>query len=60
MIDTLTKNLPPMLFGEDLMGALISLPEYNIEIRNALAAARLIALSDLYQLYLPSTMSVEI
>jgi hypothetical protein len=60
MIDTLTKNLPPMLFGEDLMGALISLPEYNIEIRNAPAAARLISLSDLYQLYLPSTMSVEI
>lgn len=60
MNDTLTKNLPPMLFGEELMGALISLPEYNAVIRTAPPAVRITALSDLYQLYLPSTMSVEI
>ena len=60
MNDMLTKNLPPMLFGEELMGALISLPEYEAEIRTAPAAVRLLALSDLYQLYLPSAMSVEI
>lgn len=60
MSETLTNALPPMLFGEKLTGALISLPDYRSEIRTAPAESRLLALSDLYQLYLPSSMSVEI
>lgn len=60
MSDVLTKSLPPMLFGENLMAALITLPDYRSEIQTAPAEARLLALSDLYQLYLPSAMSVEI
>lgn len=53
-------KLPPMLSGDELKKALETLPPYSESIRNEDAATRLMALSDLYQIYIPSTMSVEI
>lgn len=59
-IEDITDNLPPMLSGKELISALSVLPEYNPEIVNASAAERLMALSDIYRIYVPSKMSQEI
>ena len=56
----LVVKLPPMLAGAELLSALEVLPDYDESIRDLDAATRLMALSDLYKLYLPSQMSVEI
>ncbi|MCM0757746.1 TniB family NTP-binding protein [Sporomusa sphaeroides DSM 2875] len=52
--------LPSMKSGDDLITALEILPEYNPEICNTDASVRLMALSDLYKVYIPSQMSLEI
>jgi len=49
-----------MLAGDELAAAMTILPEYEESIRNEDAATRLMALSDLYRIYLPSQMSHEI
>ena len=56
----LVVKLPSMLSGTTLLSALEVLPDYDESIRDLDAATRLMALSDLYKLYLPSQMSVEI
>lgn len=56
----LVVKIPPMLAGTELLSALEVLPDYYESIRDLDAATRLMALSDLYKLYLPSQMSVEI
>lgn len=53
-------ELPPMLSGSELLSALQIIPAYESDIKYQDAATRLIALSDLYNLYIPSQMSVEI
>ena len=53
-------KLPPMLSGDELKKALEVLPPHSESIQDKDAATRLMALSDLYQIYIPSTMSVEI
>jgi len=50
----------PMLIGEQLIEALRILPKYDDTIRDRDKSTRLVALSDLYNLYLPSVMSEEI
>ena len=52
--------LNPMLSGKDLHDTLLFLPDYNESICNNDASARLVALSELYNIYLPSGMSEEI
>lgn len=52
--------LPRMKSGDDLIKALKILPEYNSEIRNTDTSVRPMALSDLYRVYIPSQMSLEI
>lgn len=52
--------MPKMLAGDELISALTVLPEYDESVRNENQAVRLMALSDIYQVYLPSTMSSEI
>ena len=52
--------LPRMKSGDDLIKALKILPEYNSEIRNTDTSVRLMMLSDLYRIYIPSQMSLEI
>ena len=56
----LVVKIPPMLAGTELLSALEVLPDYDESIKDLDAATRLMALSDLYKLYLPSQMSVEI
>ena len=53
-------DMPSMLSGQDLISALSVFPEYKDSIRNENQAVRLMALSDLYRLYIPSQMSIEI
>ena len=59
MVDV-AKLMPEMLSGERLMKALTVLPEYDKEVRNKSETERLIAISDLYNVYIPNTMSTEI
>lgn len=59
MIDFTTK-LPEMKSGNELISALSIIPEYDETICQQNQAVRLMALSDLYQIYVPSQMSLEI
>ena len=59
MIDFTTK-LPEMKSGNELITALSIIPEYDETICQQNQAVRLMALSDLYQIYIPSQMSLEI
>ena len=59
MIDFTTK-LPEMKSGNELISALSIIPEYDESICTQNQAVRLMALSDLYQIYIPSQMSLEI
>ena len=59
MIDFTTK-LPEIKSGNELISALSIIPEYDETICQQNQAARLMALSDLYQIYIPSQMSLEI
>lgn len=52
--------LPPMKNGNDLISELAVFPDYDEEIRLENPAIRLTALSDLYGIYIPSQMSLEI
>lgn len=52
--------MPEMKSGEALNSALSVIPAYDESIRNENTATRLMALSDLYRLYIPSQMSLEI
>lgn len=57
--DILSK-LPEMLSGKELITALSVFPEYDELICYESQATRLMALSDLYRIYVPSEMSIEI
>ena len=59
MIDFTTK-LPEMKSGNELISALSIIPKYDETICQQNQAVRLMALSDLYQIYIPSQMSLEI
>lgn len=52
--------LPKMLSGQELFSALSVMPKYNDSICTQSQAERLIALSDLYEFYIPSPMTTEI
>lgn len=52
--------LPTMKSGDDLLSSMEILPEYDKSIRTADVPVRLMALSDLYRIYVPSQMSLEI
>ena len=52
--------LPTMKSGDDLLSSMEILPEYDKSIRTADVPVRLMALSDLYRIYVPSNMSLEI
>lgn len=56
----ITDYLPEMFTGEELDRQLECLPEYNPNIRNLCQANRLVALNDVYKVYLPNEMSVEV
>lgn len=52
--------LPEMKSEKELVSAMAILPEYKDSVRNENQAVRLIALLDLYRVYIPSAMSMEI
>lgn len=52
--------MPEMLSGNELISALAMLPKYDANIRESNVAIRLMALSELYKIYVPSKMSLEI
>ena len=59
-MDSVIDKLPKMLAGEELYEKSLALPDYNDNIRLQDVGDRLIALSDLYNIYIPSDMSTEI
>lgn len=59
-IEDIINSMPKMKTGEELKLAMTNLPEYNPDIINKNEAHRLIALSNLYDIYIPSQMSLEI
>lgn len=56
----LIRQMPEMLSGQELYEKLADIPVYNEEIRGRNQTERLIELSTLYEIYLPSEMSIEI
>lgn len=53
-------SLPEMKSGKELISAMSVLPEYDDSIRKENQAVRLMGLSDLYRVYVPFAMSLEI
>lgn len=60
MNEILKTYMPPMLTGKALDDALRIAPEYDSSVMQAMEAERLIALQDLYSVYIPTDMSREI
>lgn len=56
----LIRQMPEMLSGQELYEKLADIPAYSEEIRGKSQTERLIELSALYEIYLPSEMSIEI
>ena len=56
----ITDMMPEMKVGKELIRDLETLPEYSQYICNQTADIRLMELSNLYNIYIPSRMSVEI
>ena len=59
-MNNILKQIPEMLDVNELKSALEVFPEYDEKICNETTMTRLVALSDLYKIYVPSFMSVEI
>lgn len=59
-MNNIINQLPPMAMGEEINSQLSILPTYNDNIRKEDTTIRLMALSDLYNIYIPSAMSTEI
>lgn len=60
MNNNLAFLLPEMKSGQELISELSIFPQYDNSICYENQAVRLMALSDLYQIYIPSQMSLEI
>jgi len=54
------KMMPEMIMGQELDEKLYILPEYDETIRQKSIPERLIALQDMYRIFVPNTMSREI
>ena len=59
-MDNILNQLSPMKNGKELLDQLTVLPPYDPKIREQSSTVRLMALSDIYNIYIPSSMSVEI
>ena len=59
-MDDYLKMMPKMLSGKELINELSIFPEYNRDVLKKDIGERLIALSDIYDTYIPSQMSIEI
>ena len=56
-MNDVVKFMPEMLIGDELDKKLQILPDYDAGIRNASATERLVALQDLYSVFIPNKMS---
>ena len=56
----ISNILNPLLSGDTLISQLSVFPSYDADIINKSESERLIALMDIYNLYIPSQMSIEI
>lgn len=59
-MEDIVSSLPELLTGSGLEKEMQILPDYNSCIRELSATERLIALNDIYNIYIPSKMSYEI
>lgn len=59
-MNNILSQLSDMKAGQELISEMSVLPLYNENIRSQSTTSRLIALSELYNIYIPSPMSVEI
>lgn len=59
-MNNILSQLSEMKTGQDLISEMSVLPLYDENIRSQSTTSRLIALSELYNIYIPSPMSVEI
>lgn len=59
-MEDLMEKMPKMVMGKELEEAMLYLPDYDPEICKADAGARLVALNDVADMYIPSHMSFEI
>ena len=60
MYRQIIEKIPPMMAGDELMDALRIRPEYDPSIIHAPVPERLMAMSDIYNIYEPSEMSAQI
>lgn len=59
-MNNILNQLSDMKAGQDLISEMSVLPLYDENIRSQITTSRLTALSELYNIYIPSPMSVEI
>lgn len=59
-MNQMINQMPEMLAGRELMERLGEYPPYTPAVREKSSTERLMALSDIYDIYIPSRMSVEI
>lgn len=59
-MNNIIEQLPKMIDGEDLINIITSLPEYDNSIINKSKTERLIELENIYNIYIPSKMTIEI
>lgn len=59
-MSNLLEQFPKMKMGTELIEQLTVLPDYDSQICNEDMTVRLMKLSDLYSIYIPSKMSIEI
>ena len=59
-MENLLNQLAPMKTGAELLSEMTVLPAYDPNIRAQPSTVRLMAISDLYNIYVPSSMSIEI
>ena len=59
-ISNMIYELPKMMAGDELRRALEEIPYYNESVRSENDALRLMELNELYQIYVPTEMSLEI
>lgn len=59
-ISNMIYELPKMLAGDELRRALEEIPYYDESVRSENDALRLMELNELYQIYVPTEMSLEI
>lgn len=58
--DQITEKIPALMMGDKLINALANYPKYDKDIIRESKELRMIALADVYDIYIPSIMTSEI